>query len=141
MRPDDLVAVADQPVRAEIPVRHPSLGVEHEDGVIGHTLHQQPESLLASPERLGFATSSFCREPVVHGRSKPHDKDDNRGTGDQEREGRLSHRAVCCAAKDGIRGNEGGALHGCVVHPGNRHAHDGSRRYALEHARHVKSEA
>ena len=61
MGADDLVAVADQPAGAEIPVRHPPLQVEHEDGVIGDALHQQAEFLLASPQRLGLATGKFGR--------------------------------------------------------------------------------
>ena len=84
MRPDDLVAIADQPARAEIPVRHPPVRVEHEDGVIGDAFHQQAKALLAAPQRLGFAAGPFCGKPVIHGGGEPDDEDRNRGAGDQE---------------------------------------------------------
>src|SRR6266852_9380176 len=39
-------------VRTKIPVRDNAFGVEHVDGVVGNTLHQQPELLLALLERF-----------------------------------------------------------------------------------------
>ena len=48
----------------EIPVGDVAVGVEHVDGVVGDALHQQPELLLALPERLlgGLAFGQVARD-------------------------------------------------------------------------------
>jgi hypothetical protein len=56
VRPDDLGRrVAVDALGARVPGRHPALGVEHDDGVVGQALDQQPElplALLQRPLRL-----------------------------------------------------------------------------------------
>src|SRR5438874_10997457 len=52
MLPDDLFGgVALDPRGAGVPVRHEPVGVEHEDRVVGHPLHQQPKPLFADANR------------------------------------------------------------------------------------------
>src|SRR5215211_4037160 len=53
MLTDDLVLrVALQALRTGIPVRHPPERVEHVDGVVFDTLHEQAEALLAEAQLL-----------------------------------------------------------------------------------------
>ena len=50
---DDLLRrPALDPPRARVPVGDPARGVEHEDGVVGHALHEQAEAPLALDEGL-----------------------------------------------------------------------------------------
>ena len=61
---DDLLGlIALDALRPEIPADDVAFGIEHVDGVIGNALHQQPELLLASPERLfgGSALGEVAR--------------------------------------------------------------------------------
>ena len=55
--------IAFDPLRAKVPVGHDAFWVEHVDGVVGNTLHQQPELLLALLERFlgGFAFGQVAR--------------------------------------------------------------------------------
>src|SRR6267142_1408601 len=57
-------------VRAEIPVRHNAFWVEHVNGVVGNTLHQQFELLLALLERF---LSNFAFGQVARDLRKTHE--------------------------------------------------------------------
>ena len=62
MLPNDLgLGVALYPSRTRVPVRHHAVRVEHEDGIVGDPLHEQPEALLTLAERL---TISLLRADV-----------------------------------------------------------------------------
>ncbi len=51
MRPYDFPGrIAVDSLGAGVPISHGAIGVEHEDRVIGHSLHQQPEPLFADPQ-------------------------------------------------------------------------------------------
>jgi len=139
MRADDLLAMADQPVGAEIPVGDMPLGIEHEDGVIGDALHQQAEFLLAAAQRLGLAPGAFGKGAVVDGGGKADDQDADGGAGDEEGERLLPHRAAGSVQHE-FDGQEVRALHRGVMHAGDRRAHDDAGGGALQHAGGVEGE-
>ncbi len=65
MLADGLVReVALDPLRAQVPVAHAAVAVEHVDGVVGDALHQQPELFLAFLEDLlgGLALGQVPRD-------------------------------------------------------------------------------
>src|SRR6185503_4058914 len=54
---DFIGAIAEQPLRAGVPTGHPPGGVEHKDRIVLHTLHEQPEPLLALLQCLLIAST------------------------------------------------------------------------------------
>ena len=82
---DDLVGgVALQCLRAGVPAAHRAVHVEHEDGVVAHAVHQQPEALLAGAQFLlvALALGEVARdldEAVELAAGPAHGRDDHVG--------------------------------------------------------------
>src|SRR5205814_4104532 len=62
MLPDDLLSrVLLQPLRAGVPGCNASLRVEHEDGVVLHALHKQPEPVVYFACVVGLSSRSHSQ--------------------------------------------------------------------------------
>src|SRR5205085_5227293 len=82
--PYNVIAVAHQPARAEVPVSYAPIRLKHEDRMVGDALHKQSKAFFAAPQCAGLALGALRRCPVVDGGGDPNAQDNDGGAGEEE---------------------------------------------------------